>query len=75
MTGKMAQIVKRSFNGDADKVDPAVHRTLYAVADEMDDWRGDMLREVKGVRKMLMGLTGSVITGILLLIGQVLLKL
>lgn len=72
---KMAQIVKRSFNGDAESVDPAVHRTLYAVADEMDDWRTEMMREVKGVRKLLAGLTGSVVTGILLLVAQILLKL
>ena len=71
----MAQIVKRSFNGDAEKVDPAVHRTMYAIADEMDDWRDEMLNEVRGVRRLLMGLTGTVVTGLLLAIGQQLLRL
>lgn len=72
---KMAQIVKRSFNGDAGQVDPAVHRTMYAMADELDDWRTDMLKEVRGVKKAVFGLTGSVVSGILILIANILLKL
>lgn len=72
---KMAQIVKRSFNGDAAQVDPAVHRTMYAMADELDDWRTDMLKEVRGVKKAVFGLTGSVVSGILILIANILLKL
>jgi len=72
---KMHQIVKTSLNGDADQVDPAVRRTLYAISDEMDDWRTEMLKEVQSVRKLLIGLTGTVVTGLVLGIAQVLLSL
>lgn len=73
--GKMSQIVERSFNGDAPNVDPAVRRTMYAVADEMDDWRNEMLAEVKGVRKLLIYLVGTVATGLMLAVAQILLQL
>ena len=72
---KMHQIVTTSLNGDANDVDPAVRRTMYAMSDELDDWRADMLDEVRGVKRLLMGLTGTVVTGLLLGVAQVLLSL
>ena len=75
MTGKMAQIVKRSFNGDADAVQPAVHRTMYAMADELDDWHVEMLAEVRGVKRGVYALTSTVVAGILVAIANILLAL
>jgi len=72
---KMSQIVKRSFNGDAQQVDPAVHRTMYAMADELDDWRTEMLGEVRGVKRGVYALTSTVVAGILVAIANILLAL
>jgi len=72
---KMTQIVKVALNGDADQVDKAVRRTLYAVANEYDEQSQAFLDEVRGVKKLLLTLTGSVVTGILLIVAQILLQL
>lgn len=71
----MTQIVKVALNGDADQVDKAVRRTLYAVAAEYDEQSETFLNEVRGVKKLLLTLTGSVVTGILLIVAQILLRL
>jgi len=71
----MTQIVKVALNGDADQVDKAVRRTLYAVANEYDEQSQAFLDEVRGVKKLLLTLTGSVVTGILLIVAQILLQL
>jgi len=34
---KLTLIVRNALNGDADKVDPAVRRALYAIANEHDE--------------------------------------
>jgi hypothetical protein len=72
---QMQDVVRVALNGDADKVDPAVRRTLNAMAAQQDEHNADMLKEVRGVRRMLTGLTGTVITGLILIVAQTLLKL
>ena len=80
----MSLVVKNALNGDTNEVDPAVRRTLYAIANEMDeqadqwDERIDMLShkiddavvefksDVKSVRRLLIGLTSTVIGGIVI---------
>lgn len=89
----MTLIVRNALNGDADKVDPAVRRTLYAIANEHDeqalewDKRVDQLtthidsatvaleRDVSGVRRLLVTLTGTVITGIIVGVVNVIIQL
>jgi len=71
----MTQIVKVALNGDADQVDKAVRRTLYAVANEYDEQSEAFLNEVRSVKKLLLTLTGSVVTGIVLVVAQILLQL
>ena len=89
----MTLIVRNALNGDADTVDPAVRRTLYAIANEHDeqalewDQRVDQLTshfdsatlslegDVRGVRRLLVTLTGTVVTGIIVGVVNVLIQL
>ena len=71
----MSKIVEVALNGDAPEVDPAVRRTLYSMANEFDDTVGDFRSEVKGIRKLLITLVGTVVTGILIAIANVLVAL
>jgi hypothetical protein len=71
----MSKIVQVALNGDAPEVDPAVRRTLYSMANEFDDTVDDFRKEVKGVRKLLIGLTGTVVTGIVMAIANILIAL
>lgn len=79
----MTLIVRNALNGDAEKVDPAVRRTLYAIANEHDEQATEwdtrvasltshidaatvrLESDVSSVRKLLVTLTGTVITGII----------
>ena len=89
---KLALIVRNALNGDAEKVDPAVRRTLYAIANEHDeqalewDERVNVVtthidnavialeRDVAAVRKLLVTLTGTVVTGIVVGVVNVLIQ-
>lgn len=89
---KLTLIVRNALNGDADTVDPAVRRTLYAIANEHDeqalewDKRVENLtshidqatitleRDVASVRKLLVTLTGTVVTGIIVGVVNVLIQ-
>ena len=90
---KLTLIVKNALNGDHEKVDPAVRRTLYAIANEHDEqaleWDGRIAevtqhidqatlrleKDVSSVRKLLVTLTGTVITGIVVGVVNVLVQL
>ena len=72
---KMSRIVEVALNGDAPEVDPAVRRTLYSMANGYDEDVGEFRSEIRGVRRLLIGLLGTVVSGILLIIGDILLKL
>lgn len=80
----MALIVKNSLNGDSETVTPAVRRTLYAMANEIDEQSAEwdarvadvtshidqattrLEKDVMSVRRLLVTLTGTVVTGIII---------
>lgn len=80
---RLSQVVVTSLNGDIEEVDPAVRRTLVAIASEIDeqadgwellihsldtkiDTAVDAFKdEVKSVRRLLVGLTSTVIGGVI----------
>lgn len=72
---KMSRLIEVALNGDAPDVDPAVRRTLYSMANEFDDTVGDFRAEVKGIRKLLLTLVGTVVTGIVVAIANALIAL
>ena len=83
---KMLRVVEVALNGDAQNVDPAVRRTLYALANEHDDRDAEIEKaieelgerfaeEVKGVKRLLLGLTGTVVSGIMVAVANILLSL
>jgi len=89
---KLTLIVRNALNGDSDTVDPAVRRTLYAIANEHDEqaleWDArvselmshidqatiTLERDVSSVRKLLVTLTGTVVTGIVVGVVNVLIQ-
>lgn len=80
---KLVTVVKNALNGDIDTVDVAIRRTLFAIANELDEqsdqWDARLLmlsteiaggvssvrEEVRSVRRLLVGLTSTVIAGII----------
>jgi hypothetical protein len=62
--GKLARLIQVSLNGDADSVDPAVRRSLYALGDELDNRHIEILEEVRKSRRLLIGLTSTTIGAI-----------
>ena len=72
---KMTRMVEVSLNGDAGGVDPAVRRTLYTIAGEMDEQSEMIAREVAGVRRLLLTMTGTFVLTILTGVVNVLLTL
>jgi hypothetical protein len=66
--GKLARLIQVSLNGDADSVDPAVRRSLYALGDELDNRHVEILEEVRKSRRLLIGLTtttiGAIVVGV-----------
>lgn len=70
---KLARLIEVSLNGEADGVDPAVRRTLYALGDELENRHEETIREIRGVRKLLLGLTTTTIGMILIGVVNVLL--
>lgn len=72
---KMYRTVEVALNGDADDVQPAVRRTLYSMANELDEWQIEMLHEVRSVKRLLIGLTSTVVTGLLVAVANILLAL
>lgn len=72
---KMSRIVEVALNGDAPQVDPAVRRTLYSMANGYDEDVTEFRDEIRGVRRLLVGLLGTVVSGILLIIADILIKL
>jgi hypothetical protein len=90
---KLTLIVRNALNGDADTVDPAVRRTLYAIANEhdeqalewdnrvaqltahIDEQTAKLEKDVAAVRRLLMTLTGTVVTGIIVGVVNILITL
>jgi hypothetical protein len=88
---KLALVVRNALNGDSDEVPSAVRRTVYAMANELDEqseqWDDkleamsqkidsvvtDLRSDVTSVRRLLIGLTSTVIAGIVVGIVNVLL--
>ena len=62
---KLARLIEVSLNGEAEQVDPAVRRTLYALGDELENRHEETLQEIRGVRKLLISLTATTIGMIL----------
>ena len=62
---KLARLIDVSLNGEADQVDPAIRRTLYALGDELENRHEEVIGEIRGVRKLLIGLTTTTIGMIL----------
>lgn len=65
MVGKLERLIDVSLNGEAQDVDPAVRRTLYALGDELENRHEEVMSEIRGVRKLLIGLTTTTIGMIL----------
>lgn len=83
---KLSRVVEVSLNGDAPTVDPAVRRTLYSVADAVDEstrqTREDMNEallavrsDYKQMRRLLIGTTTTVLGGVLVGIANILIQL
>lgn len=66
--GKLARLIQVSLNGDADTVDPAIRRSLFALGDELDNRHIEILDEVRKSRRLLIGLTtttiGAIVVGV-----------
>ena len=83
---KLSRVVEVALNGDAPNVDPAVRRTLYSVADAVDDShriiREDMNEAIqvvrsdyKSMRRLLVGTATTVIAGVLVGVVNILITL
>lgn len=74
-SSKLARLIEVALNGEAEMVDPAVRRTLYALGDELENRHEEILDEVRGVRKLLIGLTTTTIGMLLVGVVNILLTL
>ena len=81
---KLSRVVEVALNGDAPQVDPAVRRTLYSLADSIDDSNRqlreefqDGLKELrednKSLKHLLYGTAATVISGVVATVLSILL--
>ena len=73
MGTKLARLIEVTLNGSADAVDPAVRRTLYALGDELENRHDEALAEIRGIRRLLIGLTTTTVGMILAGVANILL--